>query len=92
MRVRGLTRPAYPRVSRRRGEEGTVVFSVEVRADGSRGEIRLERSSGFSRLDCAARRALARATFLPARLNGRPVASRKTFSFRFQLVDTGQSP
>ncbi len=92
VRVRGLTRPTYPRGSRRRGEEGTVVFSVEVRTDGSRGEVRRERSSGFPRLDRAARRALERATFLPARLNGRPVASRRTFSFRFQLVDAGQSP
>lgn len=59
--------PAYPSVSRRLGEQGRVLFDVLILPDGAVGEIRLKRSSGYSRLDEAAREALRRWRYVPAR-------------------------
>lgn len=85
----GVPRPRYPRYSRRHGEEGTVVLSVEIRADGQRGKIEIVSSSGYSRLDWAAVQALERATFIPARVGDKPVSSRKRVAFTFRLEDPG---
>ena len=51
---RDLIRPRYPRLSRRRGEAGSVQLLVALGSDGRVGEIELARSSGFRRLDRAA--------------------------------------
>lgn len=59
--------PAYPPLSRRLGEQGRVLFDVYILPDGTVGEIRLKSSSGFSRLDSAAREAVKRWRYVPAR-------------------------
>ncbi|MCC6202434.1 MAG: energy transducer TonB [Gammaproteobacteria bacterium] len=59
--------PVYPSMSRRLREEGTVTLRVFVNPDGRPGTIEIETSSGFSRLDDAAREAVARWKFVPAR-------------------------
>jgi protein TonB len=86
-RLVGVSKPKYPTLSRRSGEEGTVLLSVEIHPDGTHGAIRMVRSSGHWRLDQAAARALERATFIPAKNDGKPVASRKQIAFIFRLVD-----
>jgi len=86
-RTAGLTRPKYPWISRLRGEEGTVVLSVEVRADGSCGRVRMVTSSGHRRLDRAALESLKRAKFIPAVRRGRPMTQTKDFKFVFRLKD-----
>jgi protein TonB len=58
--------PAYPPLSRREGEEGTVMLSVYVEANGQAGKVELARSSGFERLDRAALAAVKRWRFVPA--------------------------
>ncbi len=80
-------RPVYPRISRRRGEEGTVVLSVEVGADGTGSLVRILESSGYPRLDNAAQEALAKARFSPAIRLGRPVSSTLVQTFEFRLTD-----
>ena len=87
--VLGVSKPRYPGLSRRRSEEGRVVLAVEIRADGSRGDIRIVQSSGHSRLDQAGVQALKRAKFIPATRGGKPVASTKQVAFTFRLVDAG---
>lgn len=87
--VTGLSKPKYPRYSRINGEEGTVVFIVEVRADGRHGKIKVETSSGYRRLDCAAVKALEKADFMPAKVGGKAVASIKRIAFRFDLAEYG---
>lgn len=57
-------RPVYPRESRRRGEEGTVLLEVEVRPDGRVGMIKILQSSGYPRLDQAAVEALRKAQYV----------------------------
>jgi protein TonB len=59
--------PVYPTLSRRLREEGTTMLRVFVEPDGRPGTIELASSSGFSRLDAAAREAVRRWKFVPAR-------------------------
>jgi protein TonB len=79
--------PVYPRISRRRGEEGTVTLTIQVRADGTAGQIRIVESSGHRRLDEAAVKAAEKAVFTPAMQLGRAVDSETELSFTFQLTD-----
>ena len=65
--------PTYPMQSRRLREEGLVVLEVLVKADGSLGDMRLKSSSGYTRLDDAAQRAVKRWRFLPAKRGGEAV-------------------
>jgi TonB family protein len=58
---RDLIRPRYPRLSRRRGEEGTVRVRVELDSQGRVGDIELARTSGYRRLDRAAFQAVREA-------------------------------
>jgi TonB family protein len=51
--------PAYPAASRARGEEGTALLLALVSAAGTPDELKLEHSSGYSRLDTAALSAAA---------------------------------
>jgi protein TonB len=60
-------KPVYPSASRRLGEEGKVVLRVHVGADGLPLAVHIKRSCGFRRLDTAARRAVERWRFVPAR-------------------------
>jgi protein TonB len=62
--------PVYPRESSRRREYGTVVLRVLVDPSGHAAQIQIERSSGFERLDIAARDAVQRAVFRPHEVNG----------------------
>jgi len=59
--------PAYPTVSRRLGEKGRVWLRVFVNADGSARDVAIETSSGYARLDSAAKQAVERWRFTPAR-------------------------
>lgn len=59
--------PKYPSLSRRLGEEGKVLLRVLVSPQGQALVVDLERSSNFARLDDAARQAVARWRFVPAR-------------------------
>ena len=59
--------PKYPPMSRRLGEEGKVLLRVRVTAEGLAAAVELEKSSNFERLDEAAKQAVARWRFVPAR-------------------------
>lgn len=60
-------KPVYPPMSRRLGEEGKVVLRVRVSAQGQALSVEVRQSSGFTRLDDAARSAVERWRFVPAR-------------------------
>jgi periplasmic protein TonB len=62
--------PVYPSESTRRRERGTVLLRVLVDALGRPAQIQVERSSGFSRLDEAARTAVEKSLFRPYEMNG----------------------
>lgn len=80
--------PDYPAASRRLGEEGTVVLLLLVGVDGAVQEARVDKSSGFSRLDQAAvREALKSWHFLPAKEGGKTVAGWRRFAVSFHLTE-----
>jgi protein TonB len=62
--------PKYPPESRRTGEQGLVVLRVLINEVGRASRVDIERSSGFARLDAAARAAVERAVFKPYIENG----------------------
>jgi protein TonB len=77
--------PAYPAISRRQGEEGVVSFRVLVDEKGRPLEVNVLRSSGFPRLDDAARQAIKRWSFVPPTRGGQAVRSWSRVQVRFQL-------
>ncbi|HET9472767.1 MAG TPA: energy transducer TonB [Steroidobacteraceae bacterium] len=62
--------PVYPKESQRKREHGTVVLRVLVDEHGRPAQIQIERSSGFDRLDTAARQAVEKFLFRPYEVNG----------------------
>ncbi|MFN2308406.1 MAG: energy transducer TonB [Gammaproteobacteria bacterium] len=77
--------PAYPRVSRRLREEGEVELRVRVDAAGRPVAVELARSSGSERLDSAARAAVQRWRFEPARQGEQAVEAWVRVPIRFKL-------
>jgi|GEM_PF-916734 len=62
--------PVYPAESRRKRERGTCVLRVMVDSTGHPAQIQVEQSSGYERLDSAAREAVEKALFHPYEVNG----------------------
>ena len=77
--------PAYPRMSRRRGEEGTVLLELMVRKDGTVNEVRIKESSGYPRLDKSAKEAVRRWKYNPATRGGEPIDYRYLQPVTFSL-------
>lgn len=81
-------RPAYPRVSRRTREQGRVLLRVRVEANGAPSDVQLQKSSGFRRLDKAARDAVNRWRFEPAKRGKVAIASWIIVPIDFRLEGT----
>lgn len=78
-------RPEYPALSRRMGEEGTVMLRILINERGRAERADIHKSSGVTRLDEAARQAALRAVFKPYTENGRPVPVYAILPISFQL-------
>jgi protein TonB len=66
------SRPVYPEEDARLKNTGTVTIQFLIDADGRVLESKLQKSSGHSGLDEAARSALSKCRFKPAMFEGRP--------------------
>ncbi|MBK1680957.1 energy transducer TonB [Rhodocyclus tenuis] len=77
--------PVYPMSCRRRGEQGTVLLTVLVLADGTVGDIGIRRSSGYPDLDESALKAVSRWRFVPASRGGKPLDWRYSLPVIFNL-------
>ena len=77
--------PVYPRASRRAGESGRVVLRVFIDEAGLPRQLLVQTSSGYTRLDEAARDAVAKARFKPYSDDGRPVAGWALIPLSFDL-------
>lgn len=77
--------PDFPQASRRAGETGTVRLQFLVDVDGQVVDSRVERSSGFERLDEAARDALSLCRFKPGTIDGRPERSWARLDYVWKL-------
>lgn len=64
--------PPYPSMSKRLGEQGTVLLRVMVGIDGKASEVQVKRSSGYERLDHTALKTVQGWTFRPGTRNGTP--------------------
>ena len=77
--------PAYPYPSRKAREEGVALLRVLVTKTGHAGDVRLERTSGFRRLDRAAISTVRKWRFVPARQAGDAVAAWVLVPVTFKL-------
>lgn len=78
-------KPEYPSASRRLEEEGTVGLRFLVGADGKVVQAEIEKSSGYKRLDEAARAGLSRCAFKPATVDGKPEQGWATMKYTWRL-------
>jgi protein TonB len=77
-------KPLYPKLSERRGEQGVVLLSVLVGPDGRAREVSVKTSSGYERLDVAAREAVLGWTFVPGKRTGVAVEMAVDVPIRFK--------
>lgn len=82
---RGLSEPLYPPQVIRAGGEGTVLLSIYILADGRVGEVRLDGTSGYAKLDESALREARKWRFVPGTRDGNPVAMWKQVPVTFRL-------
>lgn len=78
-------KPDYPSASRRMEEEGTVTLKFLIGIDGQVLQAEIEKSSGFSRLDEAARNALSKCQFRPGTVDGKPEQSWANIKYTWRL-------
>jgi len=77
--------PEYPAASRRNGETGTVTLRFLIDVNGRVIDSKIEASSGFPRLDRAARLALSDCTFKPIIMEGKPEQSWAIIRYKWRL-------
>ena len=81
-------KPAYPAASRRLGETGRVIIRVLIGTDGRAQEARIQRSSGFDRLDqVALEPARDRWRYRPGTRNGVPEPMWFNVPINFELTE-----
>ncbi|HEU19670.1 MAG TPA: energy transducer TonB [Deltaproteobacteria bacterium] len=80
--------PPYPRIAQRRGYEGIVMLSVEVRSDGTVGTVVLKESSGHAILDTAALKTVKQWKFRPGSRFGVPITMVVDVPVRFMLKES----
>ena len=80
--------PTYPPASRRAGEEGTVRLKVLVDEAGRAKDVQVAQSSGFSRLDEAAKQAVRRWKFVAATDGTKAMSVWTQVSITFRLMDS----
>ncbi len=81
----GLSEPPYPASEIRAGHAGTVLLSIYVLENGRVGDVKLDQSSGYAKLDDAALREARRWRLQPGMRDGVPVAMWKQIPITFQL-------
>ncbi len=79
--------PVYPPLARRMNEQGKVILRVLVNPAGHAEKADIQKSSGSSRLDEAARTAVMGALFKPYLENGQAVAAQVNIPITFSLSD-----
>ncbi len=81
--------PRYPIESRRKHEQGTVLLALILGFDGSVESLAIAQSSGFSRLDAAARDAVRNWRWKPTMRDGQPVKVKGVVEIPFVLHTEG---
>lgn len=77
--------PDYPPSAKRLGQTGTVVVKFLIEEDGSIADSQIETTSGYPRLDEAARQALSLCHFKAGTVDGRPERSWAQIKYVWKL-------
>jgi len=78
-------KPNYPRTSKRRGEQGTVILRFLINEEGKAEKAEIKQTSGYKRLDNAAKAGLSSCKFIPASVNGVFIKDWAVIPYVFQL-------
>ncbi len=78
-------RPVYPALDARMGNEGTVTLRVLINEKGKAERVEIQKSSGSTRMDDAARDAVMRALFKPYVEDGRATPAFAIVPINFTL-------
>jgi protein TonB len=85
---RPVSQPEYPPTSKRLGEAGTVIMLLTVDESGRVTDAKIDKSSGFDRLDQAAmQEALRTWRLLPGTVDGKPTTMQYKFAVTFKITD-----
>jgi len=84
---RNCDKPEYPPASLRAQETGLVVLRFLIGDDGTVIDSKIDKPSGYRRLDEAARKALSLCRFRPGTQDGKPVQSWARIEYLWQLDD-----
>ena len=79
------SRPAYPRVARESGWEGTVIVRTLIDTNGNPSQIKIRKSCGHPTLDQAAQNAIQRWKFQPAKDGNIPISKWVDIPVKFDL-------
>lgn len=82
---RNCAKPEYPAASKRNEETGIVTLRFLIDLEGRAVESQIEKSSGFERLDQAAKNALGRCQFKPGTIDGKPERTWASIKYRWEL-------
>jgi protein TonB len=83
--AKSCRKPEYPATSKRLEEEGLVMLRFMIDEGGRVVESRVETSSGYARLDEAARAALSQCQFKPGTVDGKPERSWASLKYVWRL-------
>jgi protein TonB len=76
--------PVYPMMARKLGKEGKVVLKLTIDENGNLQNVEVIDEAGYGFTEAAVE-AVKKSTFLPAKKDGKPVASRALLPIRFRL-------
>jgi protein TonB len=82
---KGNRLPNYPTMSRRLGEQGTVMLRIQISAQGRAQAVELVKSSGHQRLDEAAIATVREWQFIPATRDAMPITAWYEWRWTFKL-------
>jgi protein TonB len=77
--------PRYPKLARKRGQQGTVWVDIVLGANGDQLKAHVSQSSGVAQLDRAALSAVKQWQFMPHKINRIAVISRLRIPVEFSL-------
>ena len=83
--ARACEKPVYPPAALRANETGVVRLNFLIDADGRILESKIERSSGYRRLDEAALNGLSLCKFKPATVDGKPERSLARIEYEWRI-------
>jgi protein TonB len=76
--------PVYPMMARKLGREGKVVLKLAIDEKGNLLNVEVITTAGYGFTEAAVE-AVKKSTFLPAKKDGKPIASRALLPIRFRL-------